>query len=155
MKKVRPVALVRCKLHSKSEFVEFIAGRIQLDLYRAASGRIFIGKVIIEPMVEGLSAEQHLPFRRRMISRMERLIPPLMIWAILFPLLTGIFYGEGWARLLLLGGVGLSLAALIHTLTVNRPINLRFLRWDAAEQPADFTHTVSKWSRYDRVRTAH
>jgi uncharacterized membrane protein len=117
------------------------------------AGAFFLGTVVIEPSVEGLPVEQHFLFRQQMISRMERLVPPLMGGAIIFPLLTGLVFETGWTRLLLLSGCGLSLASLILTLMVNRPINLRFLHWSAAAPPVDFMNTVVRWSRYDRVRT--
>lgn len=126
------------------------------------AGAFVMGTFGMRSAAAALDPGSQLVLRQRLIGRLSRIMPVLMLCSIVatgaalvfsgpFPDLTSVNLLSKQTALRGLA-FGLSLAMLVQTIRVNRPINKLFLGWSVETLPADWQKYVRRWNTADSVR---
>ena len=128
------------------------------------AGAFVMGTFGMRSAAAALEPGSQLVLRQHLIRRLSKVMPVLMLCAItttgaalVFSVLSADLTSVNllWKETALRGlAFGLSLAMLVQTITVNRPINKLFLSWSAETLPADWQEYVRRWNTADSVRLA-
>ena len=128
------------------------------------AGAFVMGTFGIRSATAALEPRSHLVLRQHLIRRLSKIMPVLMLCAIattgaalVFSVPSAEFTSVNllWKETALRGlAFVLSLAMLVQTITVNRPINKSFLSWSVETLPGDWQEYVRRWNIADSVRLA-
>ena len=109
-----------------------------------------------------LDSGSQLVLRQHLIGQLSKIMPVLMLCSIVATGAALVFSAplpdlssvNLLSKQTALRGLafGLSLAMLVQTITVNRPINKLFLGWSVETLPADWQKYVRRWNTADSVR---
>jgi uncharacterized membrane protein len=108
----------------------------------------------VHPVIRRLPARYHIEVEQGLLRTFGRFMPFAMPLCLVLAIANASAGGgEGGPRLWRWLAAGAFAAAVAFTLVFNVPINLATGRWDAANPPADWKQTRSRWERFQGLRS--
>lgn len=103
----------------------------------------------VHPVLRRLPTRERITVERALIRTFGRVMPPGMILCVVL----GISSALDDATILTWAAAIALTAAVTTSVIVNVPINLATSRWDPGAPPTDWTHTRTRWERFQGLRS--